>query len=73
MKNIRSFYNYMKRILISCLFAWFLIIQGFRVESAAVAVIPMQDESYCNAAITKLKIYTFRDTIKYTCVDAGKV
>lgn len=61
----------MKRIILSCLFVWFLVIQSFGSETSAFVKIPMQDYNYCNNAISQIKIPVWY--IKYTCIDVGNV
>jgi hypothetical protein len=62
----------MKRILIGCLFAWFLVIQSIGMEGRAIAVIPVQDEFYCNKTIETIK-YKGWVNVNYYCVDVGNV
>jgi hypothetical protein len=62
----------MKRILISCLFAWFLVIQSLGIDGRAIGVIPVQDENYCNKVVEKIK-YKGWINVDYYCVDVGKL
>ncbi len=62
----------MKRIIISCLFAWFLIVQSIGIDGRTIGVIPVQDEFYCNKTIETIK-YRGWANVDYYCVDVGKI
>jgi hypothetical protein len=62
----------MRRIFISWVFAWFLIIQSFGIDGRAVGVIPVQDENYCNNIINAIR-YRGWVNVDYYCVDVGKL
>ena len=62
----------MKNILISCLFAWFLVIQSIGLHAKAIGVIPVQDEVYCNKTIEALTHKSYVN-VSYTCVDVGNI
>ena len=65
-------YKIMKNILISCLFAWFLVIQSLGIDGRAIGVIPVQDEVYCNKTIEALT-HKSHVNVSYTCVDVGNI
>ena len=62
----------MKRIIISCLFVWFLVIYSIGLDGRAIGVIPVQDEFYCRKVIDNINIKTFVN-VYYTCVDVGNL
>ena len=62
----------MKRVLISICFAWFLVIQSIGIDGRTVAVLPVQDETWCNKVIEQIKGKTYV-YVHYTCVDVGNI
>lgn len=69
----------MKKIILSCLFVWFLVIQHASVDNSFAYSIPMQDENHCVRAIEVIKIKVKNERYEaflipqYTCVDVGNV
>ena len=64
----------MKRIVISCLFAWFLVIQAYRFESTSMLSIRFDNQDACNRAKVNLIVNEApgydRDRVYYTCVNS---
>jgi hypothetical protein len=62
-----------KRILISCLFVWFLIIQAYRFESTSMLSITFDNQYTCDRARTKLMVNEApgydKYKVYYTCVN----
>ncbi len=69
----------MKRIIVSVIFVWFLVIQYGSVDNSFAYSIPMQNENYCVKAIEAIRLKVKDEYWKgflipqYNCVEAGDV
>jgi hypothetical protein len=61
------------KLICSILTIWFLVIQTYSYDARAIAVIPMENQTYCEMAIANIKLDIWSFKVNYNCVDAGKV